>query len=220
VEQYVNDPIKKKVIDAIKNGSWINKFCYDSLLGDALFCDFSFEEGFTYEDFYANETFVMFAKYATLEDWKKFLNVRLDAHKKAYVGRTEYYDMMKRGGAIYSSPLYVEDIHLYYTYYILRSGVVEYLIAYCDIEKVKEFVSREEVLECKDLQVVIRSGFERLFMPSLLSGCFGGFFDFWIDLVKDGYIKNPKLCRETEKVFAEKYPEEFTIYQKLFRESL
>lgn len=219
VEKFVDDPIKKEVIEAIKDGSWVKRFCYDSHLEDYPVGDFSCEPGFLFEDFYANETFVMFAKFSNLSDWKKFLDVRLKSHNKASSARDEYYDVMKRGN-VTLYPLDVNYIHVYFSYYILRAGVVEYLIEYCSIDKVNEFVSRDDVKKSRDLQGVIKGKMDNLFLKHLNNGAFGGFFDFWVNLVVDGCVKNPKLCRDTEKIFIEKYPDEYAIYQKLFRESL
>ena len=219
VEDFIKDPVKKKVIEAIKDGSWVERFCYDSHLEDYPVGDFSYEPGFLFEDFYANETFVMFAKFSSLLDWKKFLDVRLKAHNKAVKTRDEYYDVMKRG-CVCLYPLDVNSVHAYFSYYVLRAGVVEYLIEYCDIDKVKEFVSREDVKNSRELQGVIKGKMDNLFLKHLNDGAFGVFFDFWVDLVNDECLKNPKLCRETEKIFLEKYPSEYALYKKLFRESL
>ena len=219
IDEFINDPVKKTVIEAIRDGSWVEKFCYDNHLDEYPVGDFSLNFGFLFEDLYANETFVMFAKYSTLEDWKKFLDVRLIAHDKASKSRDEYYDVMKRG-TICVYPLNVRCVHLYFSYYVLRAGVVEYLIEYGDIDKVVEFVSRDIVKNSRELQGVLKGKFDNLFLKRLNEGGFDGFFDFWVNLVKDGYLKNIKLCRETEKVFWDKYPHEYEIYQKLFRESL
>lgn len=219
VENFIDDPIKKKVIEAIKDGSWVDKFCYQSHLEEYPVDEFSLESGFLFEDFYANETFVMFAKFSSLLDWKKFLDVRLRAHNKAANARKEYYDVMKRGN-VTLYPLDVNYVHAYFSYYVLHTGVIEYLLDYGDIDKVKEFVFREDVKKSRELQAVVKGKFDNLFLKHLTLDGFGDFFDFWVKLVVEGCVKNPKLCRETEKIFIEKYPDEYAIYQKLFRESL
>ena len=219
VEGFLNDDVKKCVIEAIKDDSWRSRFCYDSHVENSPVMDFSLEPGFLFEDFYANETFVMFAEFASHDSWKQFLDGRLNAHCKAAKGREEYYEMMARRNG-YLAPLSVDEIHMYFNYYILRSGVVEYLLEHGDIEKVREFVSREEVKESRDLQGVIKGKFDNLFLKHLEDGAFGGFFDFWVELVMDGCFKNIKLSRSAEKIFAEKYPSEFETYKKLFRDSL
>ena len=144
VDAFATDPIKKQVIEAIKDGSWFDKFCYKNHLEwfeiqEYIREIFSSKPGFGYEDFYANETFVMFVKYSSVSDWMAFLEVRLKRHLHASRALSDFYEMMRNHDGLLSKEV-TDNCRLVFSYYLLSPRAVEYLIEYGDIDKIKEFV--------------------------------------------------------------------------------
>ncbi|MBR5598440.1 MAG: hypothetical protein IKW39_00200 [Alphaproteobacteria bacterium] len=218
-DDYVKDPIKKNVIESVKNGSWIDKFCY---AGHLVWFErqenlFSLEKGFLFEDFYANETFVVFVKFSSVSDWIKFLNVRLKMHLNAANSLTDFYEMMRTYHGELSKKV-ADDCHLRFSYYTLRSEVVEYLIEFGDFDKIKAFVSCDGFKDSYELHSVVRGNFDELFFRFVESKEVGKFLELLRVLIKEQGLKNFKLCNKTEKFFLEDYPEDYAVYQNLLKE--
>ena len=224
VDGFANDPIKKQVIEAIKDGSWVDKFCYKNHLEwfeiqEYIRELFSSEPGFGHEDFYANETFVMFVKYSSVSDWMTFLDVRLKRHLHASRALSDFYEMMRNHDGLLSKEV-ADNCRLVFSYYLLNSGVVEYLIEYGDFDKIKEFVLCEKFSDARNLHVVVRGKLDNLFSRFIDRDDFGMFFDFWITLVKREEFNNFRLKAEVMELFFEKHPNEYAIYQNLLKENL
>lgn len=221
VDNYANDEVKKNVIEAIKDGSWVDKFCYEGHIVwfERLENVFSLDKGFLFEDFYANETFVMFVEFSSLADWVKFIDVRLKVHVRATKSLSEFYEVMRRYKGFLSKDV-ADNSRLTFSYYILHPRSIEYLIESGDLDKINEFVSNVEFAEAYNLHAVVRFKLDNLFLRFIDRDDFGKFFDFWISLIKRDEFNTFRLEADVRKLFSKKHPSEYAIYQNLLNESL
>ena len=223
VDDFINDPIKKNVIESIKNGSWVDKFCYQAhlewfVIQEYIRENFSSEPGFLHEDFYADETFVLFVKYASVSDWITFLDVIFKRHHHATRALSDFYEMMRNNNGLLSKEV-ANDCRLVFSYYLLSPRAVEYLIEYGDIDKIKEFVFYAEFGDASNLHAVVRGKLDNLFSKFVDRDDFGMFFDFWISLIKKEEFNNFRLKADTMKLLFDKHPNEYAIYQELLKEN-
>lgn len=180
IEEWEDDAVKGKVISAIIDGSWKDKFDYDKILkGDAS--SSASDLGFTFNDFFADETFVMFASYASVKDWKLYLDVRLAKF-------AEVVDCVETG-----------DIEK--SYYILRYSMINFLVSYCSYDKIAEFVSREIVQKDRDVNFHVRHFLYVRFKKCLMNFRYESFLEFLHLLIKRKYIRSIPMYTDVDNLF-------------------